>query len=318
MMCFTLPHRAADITWNSSPNICSFTYILYAFIHIYLTYIFIHIAKEYTKLIESPSFGKRDDDVMAPPPSTSKEPLTTSSLSSSTYKEPSSTSKEPSLPNSLPPSISSQPPSTAFNNGLKLRDYQLEGVNWLLWNWWNKRSCILADEMGLGKTIQSTCFLQLLKNMKSTQVRGPFLLVAPLSLINQWQNEVEIWAPEFNCLVYHGNTESKDIIQQYEFYYQEPFVSKNKIMELKRYGKFEKFDFLLTTYETIIKDIKVLSKINWKVMVIDEAHKLKNPTSRLFEHLCTIPYQFCVLLTGTSCLYLYIYMYIYMYKYIYM
>lgn len=36
-------------------------------------------------------------------------------------------------------------------HGLKLRDYQLEGVNWLLWNWWHKRSCILADEMGLGK-----------------------------------------------------------------------------------------------------------------------------------------------------------------------
>ena len=34
--------------------------------------------------------------------------------------------------------------------GLSLRDYQLEGVNWLLWNWWHKRSCILADEMGLG------------------------------------------------------------------------------------------------------------------------------------------------------------------------
>jgi SNF2 family DNA or RNA helicase len=131
-----------------------------------------------------------DDDVMIPLPSAL--PLSTSSLSSSTSKEPSSTSEEPSLTSSsssLPPSV---PPLTAFNNGLKLRDYQLEGVNWLLWNWWNKRSCILADEMGLGKTIQSTCFLQLLKNMKTTQVRGPFLLVAPLSLINQWQNEVSL------------------------------------------------------------------------------------------------------------------------------
>lgn len=44
-------------------------------------------------------------------------------------------------------------------SGLELRDYQLEGVNWLLWNWWHKRPCILADEMGLGKTIQSVCFL---------------------------------------------------------------------------------------------------------------------------------------------------------------
>jgi hypothetical protein len=42
---------------------------------------------------------------------------------------------------------------------LQLRNYQLEGVNWIIWNWWNKRSCILADEMGLGKTIQvRVCF----------------------------------------------------------------------------------------------------------------------------------------------------------------
>jgi SNF2-related domain len=67
--------------------------------------------------------------------------------------------------------------------GLHLRDYQLEGVNWLSWNWWNQRSCILADEMGLGKTIQSTCFLHRLRSLQCTKVRGPFILVAPLSLI---------------------------------------------------------------------------------------------------------------------------------------
>ena len=59
----------------------------------------------------------------------------------------------------------------------------ITGVNWLSWNWWNRRSCILADEMGLGKTIQSTCFLQRLRSLKCTKVRGPFILVAPLSLI---------------------------------------------------------------------------------------------------------------------------------------
>mmetsp|Transcript_16005 Transcript_16005/g.24952 ORF Transcript_16005/g.24952 Transcript_16005/m.24952 type:complete len:541 (+) Transcript_16005:53-1675(+) len=48
---------------------------------------------------------------------------------------------------------------------LRLRSYQLEGVNWLLWNWWNGRSCILADEMGLGKTIQTMTFLEQLSRL---------------------------------------------------------------------------------------------------------------------------------------------------------
>lgn len=47
-----------------------------------------------------------------------------------------------------------------FRNNNELRDYQLEGVNWLLFNWYNRRNCILADEMGLGKTVQSITFLQ--------------------------------------------------------------------------------------------------------------------------------------------------------------
>lgn len=47
-----------------------------------------------------------------------------------------------------------------FLNNNQLRDYQLEGVNWLLFNWYNRRNCILADEMGLGKTVQSITFLQ--------------------------------------------------------------------------------------------------------------------------------------------------------------
>ena len=56
----------------------------------------------------------------------------------------------------------------------KLRGYQLEGVNWLLWNWYNQRSCILADEMGLGKTIQSIGFLEGLQRLPKGSVRGPF------------------------------------------------------------------------------------------------------------------------------------------------
>ena len=109
------------------------------------------------------------DEVNTPTPT----PTTTTTTESSPTPTPSSDPTSTPVPVPVP-----EPPP-----GLRLRDYQLEGVNWLSWNWWNRRSCILADEMGLGKTIQSTCFLQRLRTLKCTKVRGPYILVAPLSLI---------------------------------------------------------------------------------------------------------------------------------------
>ena len=179
------------------------------------------------------------------------------------------------------------PDSEDTNGGLTLRDYQLEGVNWLLWNWWHKRQCILADEMGLGKTIQSIAFLKQLRDLNATKVKGPFIVVAPLSLMKQWQSEVEIWAPEINCIILHGNHVARNNIFNHEFYYQNSSSKECK------------FDLLLTTYEIAIKELSVLSKIHWKVLIVDEAHRLKNSSSRLFEHLKKLKHDYCVLLTGT-------------------
>eukprot|EP00603_Paraphysomonas_imperforata_P012346 CAMPEP_0114454474 /NCGR_PEP_ID=MMETSP0104-20121206/2602_1 /TAXON_ID=37642 ORGANISM="Paraphysomonas imperforata, Strain PA2" /NCGR_SAMPLE_ID=MMETSP0104 /ASSEMBLY_ACC=CAM_ASM_000202 /LENGTH=2336 /DNA_ID=CAMNT_0001626863 /DNA_START=48 /DNA_END=7058 /DNA_ORIENTATION=- len=182
--------------------------------------------------------------------------------------------------------------------GLMMRDYQLEGVNWLLWNWWHKRPCILADEMGLGKTIQSVCFLHQLRVMSTTKCSGPFLIVAPLSLISQWQSEIALWSPDMNCVVMHGSQQAKDIILSYEFYHHEAFTPKADVTALRKQNAC-KFDILLTTYEICLKDIKIFTKIDWKVLIVDEAHRLKNCQSRLFEVMNTIPRQQCVLLTGT-------------------
>ncbi|CAN0428569.1 unnamed protein product, partial [Hapterophycus canaliculatus] len=85
---------------------------------------------------------------------------------------------------------------------LRGRPLALQGVNWLLWNWWNHRSSILADEMGLGKTIQTVGFLDQLWNNKLTKIRGPFCVVAPLSLVAQWQSEVIRRRPFFSCLLF--------------------------------------------------------------------------------------------------------------------
>lgn len=182
--------------------------------------------------------------------------------------------------------------------GLKLRGYQLEGVNWLLWNWWNRRSCILADEMGLGKTIQSLAFLDQLMRHPEVQVRGPFLIVAPLSLVSQWRSEAETWVPHLNVILYHGSADARDFLAKQEFFYTDQFASKSTTTKLKRLH-ICKVHIVVTTYEVVMKDISFLSRIRWKALIVDEAHRLKNAKSRLFDELGGVPRDFCLLLTGT-------------------
>ena len=129
--------------------------------------------------------------------------------------------------------------STAYKGGNTLRPYQLEGLNWLVYCWINRQSCIIADEMGLGKTVQSVVFLDLIYNKYN--VRGPFLIVAPLSTIPHWEREFEAWT-NLNCIVYHGSIPSRDVMKnEYEFYYKD---SNDKPI-----SGYYKFDVLITTYE---------------------------------------------------------------------
>uniref|UniRef100_A0A6Q2YKY8 DNA helicase n=1 Tax=Esox lucius TaxID=8010 RepID=A0A6Q2YKY8_ESOLU len=104
--------------------------------------------------------------------------------------------------------------SREYKSGNVLREYQLEGVNWLLFNWYNRQNCILADEMGLGKTIQS---ISLLSEVFNAGIQGPFLVIAPLSTITNWEREFVTWT-NMNAIVYHGSLASRQMIQQYEMY----------------------------------------------------------------------------------------------------
>ena len=183
-------------------------------------------------------------------------------------------------------------------SGFQLRGYQLEGVNWLLFNWFNKRSCILADEMGLGKTIQSAAFLQELQRLPATQIRGPFLIVAPLSLVTQWQSELASWAPDMNVILYHGSADARSYLVQQEFWYSDQFLPKSDAVKLKK-AHITKFHVMITTYEVALKDMSVLSKVRWKALIVDEAHRLKNSKSRLFDEFKSLPRDYCILLTGT-------------------
>jgi SNF2 family DNA or RNA helicase len=88
-----------------------------------------------------------------------------------------------------------------YKNNNRLRSYQVEGLAWLVQNWHLGHGCILADEMGLGKTVQAATFLEHVYSREG--VPGPFLVVAPLSTIANWQREFENWT-DMNVVVYLG------------------------------------------------------------------------------------------------------------------
>ena len=112
--------------------------------------------------------------------------------------------------------------SPKFKDDNSLRSYQLEGLNWLMFCWFNKQSSILADEMGLGKTVQSTAFLY---NLYRTQnIKGPFLVVVPLSTMGNWERELKNWT-DMNTIVYHGNQASRNLLVETEFYFRDQRVN---------------------------------------------------------------------------------------------
>ncbi|XP_072134198.1 chromodomain-helicase-DNA-binding protein 2 isoform X1 [Mobula birostris] len=174
-------------------------------------------------------------------------------------------------------------PTYIGSEGLELRDYQLEGLNWLIHSWCKGNSVILADEMGLGKTIQTISFLSNLFNQH--MLYGPFLLVVPLSTLTSWQREFEIWEPNMNVVVYIGDVMSRNTIREYDWIHP----------QTKRL----KFNVLITTYEILLKDKTVLGNINWAFLGVDEAHRLKNDDSLLYRTLIDFRSNHRLLITGT-------------------
>ncbi|CAH8567264.1 unnamed protein product [Schistosoma intercalatum] len=181
-----------------------------------------------------------------------------------------------------------QPSYLGRSKELRLRDYQLEGINWLIRAWTRRNSVILADEMGLGKTIQTIGFLSYLFN--EHQVYGPFLIVVPLSTISSWQKELQTWAPEMNTIIYTGDHVSRQLIREHEW---STGASNN------RRHQSLKFNVCVTTYEILLKDKGWLSQVNWAFLGVDEAHRLKNDSSQLYKTLKTFETNTRLLVTGT-------------------
>ncbi|TNY22936.1 SNF2-family ATP dependent chromatin remodeling factor snf21 [Rhodotorula diobovata] len=162
--------------------------------------------------------------------------------------------------------------------GGELKGYQLKGLEWMVSLYNNHVNGILADEMGLGKTIQTLSLITYL--IETKRQPGPYLVIVPLSTMPNWISEFDRWAPSVKVVSYKGT----------------PAQRKTAQSEI-RHGNFQ---VLLTTYEYIIKDRPLLSKVKWLHMIIDEGHRMKNTQSKLSVTLTQYySSRYRLILTGT-------------------
>jgi SWI/SNF-related matrix-associated actin-dependent regulator of chromatin subfamily A member 5 len=168
--------------------------------------------------------------------------------------------------------------------GGDLKDYQFEGMNWILTLYKKNLNGILADEMGLGKTIQTISSIAEIEDRlteEDKQRRSSFhLIIVPKITLYNWENELKRWLPSARVFMFYGTREERD---------------KMKAKDLKE----GKFDVIVTTYDIVRKESYAMSKLNYDLMVIDEAHNIKNSKSVLSQVLRKLHSKHRLLLTGT-------------------
>ncbi|KAK4702238.1 hypothetical protein P7C70_g3988, partial [Phenoliferia sp. Uapishka_3] len=168
--------------------------------------------------------------------------------------------------------------SPPFVKGGQMRDYQVQGLNWMVSLHHNGINGILADEMGLGKTLQTISFLGYLKFQRG--VTGPHLVIVPKSTLDNWYREFEKWVPGFNVVMLRGSKEERAV------------VVNEKILT-------QDFDVLITSYELCLREKSSLKKLAWEYIIIDEAHRIKNVDSMLSQIVRVFDSRARLLITGT-------------------
>ncbi|XP_019958308.2 DNA excision repair protein ERCC-6-like 2 isoform X1 [Paralichthys olivaceus] len=178
-----------------------------------------------------------------------------------------------------------------------LRDYQREGIRFIYDSYIRSSGCILGDDMGLGKTVQVIGFLaavlhktgtwedmkknrpQFLQSQipsKQSKPNKVFLIVAPLSVLYNWKDELDAWG-HFQCVVVHGLRKEEELAR-----------IKNGRIEIA-----------LTTYETLRLSLDQFNIIDWSAVIVDEAHKIKNPNSQITQAMKELKCKVRIGLTGT-------------------
>lgn len=154
----------------------------------------------------------------------------------------------------------------------RLRDYQKQGLNWLNFlDTFGFGGC-LADDMGLGKTIQIIAFILLQREKKTHNTN---LVVVPTSLVFNWQNEIEKFAPSIKVLTLHGSQRVQNI------------------------EDFSSYEVVLTTYGTLLSDVSWLKNYTFNYVFLDESQAIKNPDSQRYHAACLLQSYNRIVMTGT-------------------
>lgn len=145
-----------------------------------------------------------------------------------------------------------------------LREYQHVGLHWLATMYSRGLNGILADEMGLGKTVQTIALLAHLALERHDW--GPHLVVAPTSVVLNWEMEFKKWCPAFKILTYYGTIKER---------------------KMKRVGwtKANSFHVCITSYKLVVQDHQSFRRKRWKYLILDEAQNIKNFKSQRWQML---------------------------------
>lgn len=154
-----------------------------------------------------------------------------------------------------------------------LREYQQHGLNWLTFLDTNRLGGCLADDMGLGKTLQTIAFLMHLK--KNNKKLPATLIIAPTSLIFNWKNELDKFAPSLKATLFVGNNR-KDLQHT-----------------------FSEVDVVISTYGSLLNDIVFLQEYNFHYVILDESQAIKNPQSKRYKAVRLLKAHNRLVLTGT-------------------
>lgn len=179
----------------------------------------------------------------------------------------------------------------------QLRPYQLEGVKWLIMHNRNELGACLADDMGLGKTLQTLAVLLFAKENREEEEQkeksgtqldlfapaddeewlNPLnaLIILPASLVFNWEREIKQFAPSLSVYKHTGARRHKDI----------------KVIR--------RFDVILTTYQTVLRDVDLMRNLEYEYIVLDESQQIKNKDSKIFKAINSLMARHRLSLSGT-------------------
>ena len=160
-----------------------------------------------------------------------------------------------------------------------LRPYQQKGVSWLTFLKQFGLGACLADDMGLGKTAQLIALLLHDRASKNgSDKQHATLVVCPMSIVGNWQRELQRFAPSLKVMVHHGAERLSG----------QAFVDE-----------VEKHDVVITTYSLVLRDKEHLAPITWEQVVIDEAQNIKNEAAKQTQAIKKLDANYKIALTGT-------------------